>query len=142
MGSEEVLETWRDWKEVSDWNDDFDDSHSAYPPDVVREGYARPTRLPFAHEFGGNHLGLDLDPGPVGTVGQVITYGRDEFVAYCISKSLSAFLEWLLAQYRDGNYRVIELSDGKRYLAPGIAEFEHFLDAVPKLFGLPPAQGQ
>jgi len=135
LSSEEALETWQSWAEGAPYDPEFNEERSAYPPDAVRAGYFRPTRLPIAHDYGNNFIGLDLDPGPAGTVGQVITYGRDELVAYRIAESFGAFLEWLLDQYRSGNYRVLEYEGGRHYLVPANPKVEHFLDAVPKLFG-------
>lgn len=138
IGPEEVLATWQSWKENEPFDPEIDEEYSAYPPKAVKAGYFRRARVPFAHDYGNNFIGLDLDPGPTGILGQVITYGRDELVAYCVASSFSQFLEWLLVQYRSGNYRVLEIENGGHQIVPATLEVEHFLDAVPALFGPTP----
>ncbi|MFJ9499072.1 SMI1/KNR4 family protein [Brevibacillus centrosporus] len=44
--------------------------------------------LPISKDWGGNHLGLDLDPDEQGRMGQVINFGRDEEVKYVVALSL------------------------------------------------------
>jgi cell wall assembly regulator SMI1 len=72
------------------------------PPGWVKPLYYSLNRIPIAHDSGGNYLGVDLDPGPAGRVGQIINYGRDEDYNFVIAQSLSEFLTFALETYRDG----------------------------------------
>lgn len=137
ISSNEALETWQGWARNAPYPSEFDEEHSAYPPAAVKTGYFRRARLPFAHDYGNNFIGIDLDPSLAGTVGQVITYGRDELVTYRVAESLSCFLEWLLNEYKNGNYRLLKHEDGGTQIVPAVPKVEHFLDAVPTLFGPP-----
>ncbi|MDO5534200.1 MAG: SMI1/KNR4 family protein [Propionibacteriaceae bacterium] len=47
------------------------------PDGLTQPRLAHPGWIPFAHDFGGNHLALDTVPGPAGTPGQVLEFGRD-----------------------------------------------------------------
>ena len=57
--------------------EDIDDNCLSLPAGHIRETYSNAGWIAIARDGGGHALGVDLDPGPMGTVGQVITFGRD-----------------------------------------------------------------
>ena len=71
--------------------------------------YASPGWIPFASDSGGNCLGIDLDPGPTGTRGQVINFGRDEDEKFVLAPSMNEFLEWFADQLESGNFLIREV---------------------------------
>ncbi len=81
------------------------------PPGAVRETYSGRQRHPFLHDGGGNHVGIDLAPGPKGTPGQVITYGRDEQRNDVLAESLLNFLR-TYAQRLDDGLAVVKRLEG------------------------------
>ncbi|BAU95124.1 hypothetical protein N24_0862 [Corynebacterium suranareeae] len=46
-------------------------------PGVTQPRILHPGWIPFAHDYGGNVLGIDLVPGPNGVPGQILQYGRE-----------------------------------------------------------------
>nr|WP_305955588.1 SMI1/KNR4 family protein [Pseudomonas sp. R2-60-08W] len=46
-----------------------------------------------AYDYGGNHLGVDLDPGEYGVSGQVINFGSDEEEKFVLASSVGTFME-------------------------------------------------
>lgn len=62
--------------------------------DIHFEGIAAKHWVPFAHDGGGNFIGLDFEPAYNGVMGQVITFGRDEYENYVIAPSFTSFLSW------------------------------------------------
>lgn len=100
----------------------------------VKEIYANKYWIPFAYDHGGNHLGVDLDPGPRGTFGQVINFGRDEDEKFVVASSVARFLEWLADQLESGNSNIRRENDGGRSLNTKVPEKLHFLDSVKILF--------
>jgi cell wall assembly regulator SMI1 len=80
------------------------------PEGAIQPLYANPLWIPFTHDLGGNHIGLDLDPGPRGTPGQVIVFGRDEDRKKLVASSFAAFVEGVIRELEDGNY---VLKDGR-----------------------------
>lgn len=58
--------------------------------------YTNPKWIPLTHDGGGNHIGLDFDPGALGTPGQVIRFGRDEDDKVLLAPSFSVFLDQLV----------------------------------------------
>lgn len=88
---EYVLREADEWSSVD--NSDFPPSgFSSAPPGAIQLMYANPRWLPLFNTGGGNHIGLDFDPGPQGTVGQVINFGRDEDDKTVMASSLEHFL--------------------------------------------------
>lgn len=86
--------------------------------------------IPFVTDFGGNHLAVDLAPGPRGVRGQVINFGRDERRVFQVARSLGEFFAWL-GQVYEGDGLFIE--DG---VIQGVKDplCRHFLDALPVYF--------
>lgn len=79
---EEVLEEWRFWREVDD--DPNSGGHSqlrqvmqSIPPNWIRKEYSQRGWIPLITDKAGNYVGVDLNPGDGGSVGQVIVFGRD-----------------------------------------------------------------
>ncbi|WP_342662506.1 SMI1/KNR4 family protein [Deinococcus apachensis] len=72
------------------------------PPGAVRPVTFSPAWFPFASDGGGNGLAVDLNPGPAGTLGQVITFGPDELTRLVLAPSLPAFLDWVADQIEAG----------------------------------------
>lgn len=137
----ELYDQWSVWRELAEGfareAEDFGDENLAleitgesYPIDAVKPIYINLKWIPIAHDGGGNHLGIDLDPGSTGVIGQVINFGRDEKNKFVLASSLTGFIAWMVAQYQMGNYQRDEHS---LHLQEPFNT--HFLDVVPLLFG-------
>lgn len=74
------------------------------PPGAIKELYVGDGWVPFAHDGAGGHLAIDYDPGPSGTVGQVINFGRDDRVHFQLALDFEAFLERVVRDYRKQKY--------------------------------------
>lgn len=130
---------WQSWKDVIEaFSPEEMTEASAFSksatPGAIQPHYANRYWIPFAYDYGGNHLGVDLDPAEHGVSGQVINFGRDEDDKYVVSGSLAAFVEWLVDQLEGGNFAIREEDDGGRSLNTKVPEKFHFLDSVPILF--------
>ena len=142
LSVENALMYWREWRDIA--NDTqtladlrLDELGSSFPEGAIRSAYASAGWLPFAHDGNGNFLGVDLQPGPKGSVGQVINCGRDEENKYVVAESFKAFLEWFSEQLRRGNYVVAEHDiDGliERRVEILNPRKQVFLDVVPLVF--------
>jgi cell wall assembly regulator SMI1 len=56
--------------------------------------------FPFASDSGGNYFAVDMVPDVNGTVGQIISFGRDERVNYQFAPDMKTFLEFVASCYR------------------------------------------
>lgn len=132
---DEVANTWRTWAEIADAWDDH--SHErCLSGQRVQPLYANRGWVPFTHDWGGNHLGVDLAPGPTGLVGQVINFGRDEQDKYVLADTFTAMWGWLLGQYDAGNVEAARKPTGGMALRPLDPPATHALDAFPRMLGL------
>jgi cell wall assembly regulator SMI1 len=122
LDCEEIVQEWRNWKIVNEeyfgsstymqnpvsssaasssaapqqtsttWRSELLDRQDSQPPGAVQKAYAHPAWIPLARDWGGNHLAIDLAPGPAGKWGQVIIFGRDYDCKYVVARSWAAFL--------------------------------------------------
>ena len=79
---ENVLEEWRFWREVDDdpatgANPKLREQMDSIPPGWVKREYSSRGWIPLVADKVGNYLGVDMNPGEGGEVGQVIVFGRD-----------------------------------------------------------------
>lgn len=133
------LSEWQSWVDVlsqssSEMLASLNRGATSVPPGFVRCVYANKRWIPFAYDWAGNHLGVDLDPDDKGTFGQVINFGRDEERKIAIAPSIDAFVDWMVAELRAGNFRIETESDGGRSFNTLRPEKSHFLDSLAIMF--------
>ena len=135
-----VVREWKAWNQVLD---DFKANRyeirgAAWPDGAVDPAYINPRRIPLTIDGSGNSIGLDFDPWPLGRVGQVIIYGRDEDVKVVLAESLGKFLEWIAGLLESGNFKLD--ADGKerlRLFRLKTPSAEHFHEGARTLLGAP-----
>ncbi|WP_407571065.1 SMI1/KNR4 family protein [Deinococcus altitudinis] len=133
----EVARHWSAWQEVLSSMPELgepDENYTSEPAGAVQPIGISRGWIGFAYDHGGNHLGIDLTPGPTGTAGQIINFGRDEHARFVLSASMTGFLEWLASQYEAGNFVIEDEGDGERSLNTRNPASRHFLDAVRTMF--------
>jgi uncharacterized protein (TIGR02996 family) len=87
-----VIESWESWRDFEGYNEEFRDGMKSWPAGAIQLDYANPGWLPLTRDAGGNHMGVDLAPGPAGKVGQVILFGRDEDRKCVLASGWAEFL--------------------------------------------------
>lgn len=75
------------------------------PPDAIQKVYAHPAWIPLAKDFSGNNIAVDLCPGPRGTWGQIILFGRDCDTKYVVARSWASFLAAIADDFEGGEAR-------------------------------------
>ena len=116
-----VLTEWKSWHDLRRTSPDTVEQIEGYgrqrsvPEGSVRPAYTVPGWVPLESDYGGNHLGVDLEPGPKGRVGQVINFGKDEKVKYVLAHSWGRFLEDIADEMEAGNF-YLEESEGSIWL--------------------------
>lgn len=90
------------------WRHDLVERQDSQPPGAVQKAYAHPGWIPLTRDWGGNHLAIDLAPGPAGKWGQVIIFGRDYDCKYVVARSWAAFLAVLADDLCSGKVIVDE----------------------------------
>jgi cell wall assembly regulator SMI1 len=130
LDCEEIVEEWQLWKTVaqayihetsplpvSNNNNTKRTSRlfgttsrfqNSRPPDTIQKVYAHPSWIPLAKDFSGNNIAVDLSPGPLGTWGQIILFGRDCDTKYVVARSWASFLAAVADDFDAGEARFEE----------------------------------
>lgn len=89
---------WQGWADIraAYAPEDFDGMITVRGDDPVHRSYTRALWWPLAEDGGGNHLMVDLEPPPGGTVGQVLVAGPDEDERRVLAPGIGAYLAALL----------------------------------------------
>lgn len=128
---EEAREEWASWQRLLETDPDLDEDCAEFmtslPPGAIEPHYIYRGWFPLTSDGYGNHLGVDLLPGPTGTRGQVILFGRNEDEKLLVAHSVTDFLGWYAAELEHGNF-IVELDDDED---PPIAQ--HFGIGTPAL---------
>ncbi|MGI2329089.1 SMI1/KNR4 family protein [Planococcus sp. YIM B11945] len=123
-----MLNEWRFSSETADAELAHEIPSYSVPAEVIKERYSNKKWLPIAHDYGGNFLAVDLDPGPKGVYGQIINYGRDEEVKYVVAYSVKDLLEFISKTIESGFYTIDEEMWSYSHV-----EDRHFLDALREM---------
>ncbi|MES2116817.1 MAG: SMI1/KNR4 family protein [Pseudomonadota bacterium] len=119
------------WQEIIDGGlDGMNDDCTSKPKAAIQCVYANKSWLPLFSDSGGNYIGLDFDPAPKGTLGQVINFGRDEENKHVLAKDLDTFINQLAKLV---GWNVVH-ADGNGGFA---VNDMHFIDAIKSIKKLP-----
>jgi cell wall assembly regulator SMI1 len=77
------------------------------PENAIRKIYFHYKWLPVFSDYGGNFIGIDLDPGPAGRKGQVINFGRDEEDMVVLAENLESLFDRIIAEFSQSPNRLI-----------------------------------
>lgn len=136
---DQVMRELKSWRDVAEsfspleWAE-MNSGMSSTPRGYIKCEYSNPRWVPFACDWGGNYLGIDLDPDALGTPGQVINFGRDEARKIAVAPDLDTFLAWMLTELKAGNVNIREEEDGGRSFNTLRPEKYHFLDSLAVMF--------
>lgn len=138
LSLDRVASHWESWDTVlngfsPEALDDLSLSLLSTPPGFVNRTYHDRDWICFAFDYGGNYLAVDTAPGVKGTVGQVITCGRDEDRRIVLAPSLSHFMTWFTNELCAKNFVFEEVAPSKVTLNMATPESSHFLDAAAQL---------
>ncbi|SPO00631.1 related to 1,3-beta-glucan synthase [Cephalotrichum gorgonifer] len=93
------------------WKQELLGRQECFPPNMIRKVYSHPAWIPLARDWGGNNLAVDLAPGPQGSWGQVILFGRDYDTKYVVARSWASLLAVLADDMNSGRWYVDEDSN-------------------------------
>ena len=90
-------------------------NQKSIPPNAIQPVYAHKGWIPFTKDYYGNQIAFDLVPGPKGTWGQIILFGRDFDTKLVIASNLQEFLYIFLSDLEAGRYSVDQGKQNERY---------------------------
>lgn len=90
---------------------DFDNeiNFTSNPENSIKRKYFHYKWLPIFSDYGGNYLGIDLDPGISGKRGQIINFGRDESDMFVLADNLNKFFELIINEINKPNSKLVNL---------------------------------
>ncbi|MED1218197.1 SMI1/KNR4 family protein [Bacillus paralicheniformis] len=129
LSLQEMITEWRIWKELEGDEELGEIDAYSVPPCWIKEKYVNRRWIPISRDYGGNHIGIDLDPDQEGQAGQVINFGRDEEIKYVIAHHVTDLLIHITNTLKHGHYTIDEYDDAVSW-SYGKEEELHFLDAI------------
>lgn len=106
-----ALKYWENWKgydRSKKHKYNFDHLATCFPNGCVQPVYFTRSWIPVSDDFGGNHVAIDLAPGPHGAHGQVIVCGRDDTFHPVLAWDWAQFLTDIATELERGNWRIGE----------------------------------
>jgi len=114
LSLEESLKEWKEWQQVADMNEEIAEDCTSNPDEAIVAAYSLPGWIPLAKApASANYLGIDLNPGPKGTKGQAIYFGRDVEAKSVLGASFGYFLEFIIEEMEAGRIKVGVASGSK-----------------------------
>jgi cell wall assembly regulator SMI1 len=83
-------------RHIFDYDNMFD--FTSTPENAIKKKYFYHKWLPLFSDYGGNYIGIDLDPDKNGTKGQVINFGRDEQDMFVLAENLESFFDKMITE--------------------------------------------
>jgi len=124
MTGKSALGEWQGWAKMADegYDASLNQWQTSSPEGSIKLCYANRGWIPLVALTDVDYIGVDLDPGPSGVIGQVINFGRDEEKKYVLATSWAQFLSDVADEWKAGNF-AIDLRE----------EFEEFRMIRPRL---------
>ncbi|WP_028551632.1 leucine-rich repeat domain-containing protein [Paenibacillus sp. UNC451MF] len=131
LSLDDMLAECRIWSGLED--DVMEVEHYSVPAGWIMEQYINRYWLSISKDWGGNNIGIDLDPADKGRAGQIINFGRDEEVKYVIALGVSQLLHFIRDTAKEGNYSVNQEDEEYISWSYGKEGAVHFLDAIRRM---------
>ncbi|SCV02246.1 LANO_0F16248g1_1 [Lachancea nothofagi CBS 11611] len=81
------------------------------PPEAIQSLYVSPGWIPLVTDNAGNHIAIDLAPGPKGVYGQIILFGREFDTKFVVANNWGDFLLNFANDLEKGNWYIMDGDD-------------------------------
>lgn len=88
----------------------------SYEFGAIQEKYHHEGWLPFAYDWGGNFIGLDLNLEDKDKWGRIINFGRDQRILYVVQPNFEGILNLLIEKLRLGICSLQKVGYNEYYL--------------------------
>jgi len=100
LEARKIMEDWSAVRaKLGEGIKDLDRACSSSPRGAIQRKYSDAGWVPLLRDGEGNGVGVDLNPGPAGTAGQIINFGGDEDDKLVLFPGAAALLEWLADEW-------------------------------------------
>jgi cell wall assembly regulator SMI1 len=93
-----VLSDWQLWNDLLECGDIPADNPDA-DAERCQPVWWSPSWIPISHDYGGNYECVDLDPGPMGQVGQIVYMDHECGGGGVLAPDLATWIEELIAEW-------------------------------------------
>ncbi|MBY0413309.1 MAG: SMI1/KNR4 family protein [Bdellovibrionales bacterium] len=87
----------KSWEDIDDQQSDDESKgeleQGPFTEEIRTDNYANSKWIPIAEDFNGNYLLYDCDPGPKGSIGQIIQLQNESWERNLVAKSLKELIE-------------------------------------------------
>lgn len=118
-----AAQEWLMWRKVrenssSDEMNMLSSSSESTPIGAIALTYSSGGWIPvWREEMVANYVGIDLEPGPTGTPGQIISFGRERDSKVVLARSVAGFLDFIATEAEAGNLKLLtDPQSGGEYL--------------------------
>ena len=87
-----IAEEWEIWAGLTDYNSEHRTDMVSFPSEAIELDYANSGWIPVTKSASGSFIAVDLVPGPAGSAGQVVNFGREEKLKCVLAASWGEFL--------------------------------------------------
>lgn len=87
-------------------NNSFINNQKSIPPNSIQPSYSHKGWIPLFKDDMGNQIALDVSPGPQGSWGQVIVFGREFDTKLVVALNLQEFLFNYINDLENGNFKI------------------------------------
>ncbi|HZE39363.1 MAG TPA: SMI1/KNR4 family protein [Stackebrandtia sp.] len=139
LSTTEIREHHESWSEIRRGSDieDLQQMGGVFPgaEGMIKPLYTSPGWIPlWSDPISDDYIGLDLDPGPTGTTGQIINFGRDEERHFLCAPDFTRLMSILLEEVLSGVWQASQItsstSEGEK-THPWFGDpEEHFFNAL------------
>ncbi|UFS97142.1 SMI1/KNR4 family protein [Nocardia huaxiensis] len=116
LSTRKIPRIWKFWDSIEHdrATESLQESGAVYPgaEGKIKPLWTSPGWIPlWSDPTRPDYIGLDLDPGPAGTPGQIINFGRNEEYHFLCAHSYTDLLEFLLAEVTTGAWPATTIAD-------------------------------
>ncbi|MGF1579668.1 MAG: SMI1/KNR4 family protein [Gemmataceae bacterium] len=113
LPTHEVQRNYGNWVSGVDEYPELDDWHASFPEGAVQQRFLCPGWIPLTYDGGGNHIGVDMAPGPKGRRGQVILFGSDDEQHSVVAWSWAEFLQLFAKLLEEADFSMVVVEEGE-----------------------------
>ncbi len=118
LSVEGIAKEWKELKKVAKVWEELLPIQVSHEKGMIKEDAVNPRWIPFVGPDEDNFIGLDFDPGPKGTGGQIINFGADQFThgseRLVLAPSFRGFMNFLADLFAEGKVEMVP--DGEEWL--------------------------
>jgi cell wall assembly regulator SMI1 len=140
LSIDNIVSSYDEWSQIANEMDNDENNEidgNSFPDNAAKLEYFNRNYIPFADDYRGNSLVIDLAPEEKGVIGQVTCVGTEVKDRYVVSSSLGGFLNLLVSIHPNIDREMSEFPNGSTefiWIDNGAPQIKHLFDLLPHLY--------